>query len=52
MNTFEFLQELAGEIPYQKRRVKGHIAKEEVAARLLAKEREWWLSAMDKESNE
>ena len=49
MNIFEFLQEMAGEIPYEQRKVKGSYQRQECAAKLLEEQREEWLSWMDKE---
>jgi hypothetical protein len=49
MNTFEFLQEMAQEIPYERRTVKGMIQRQKAAAELLERERAWWLEGLEKE---
>lgn len=49
MNVFHFLREMAGEIPYERRAIKGHIARQHIAAGLVEEERQDWLKYLEAE---
>lgn len=49
MNIFEFLQEMAAEIPYEHRTIKGQLERVAMASQLLEEERQEWLYWLERE---